>query len=303
MRRPALLVAALLAAAAAARALTGADPEIVRFLAVGDWGRNGKNGQTEVAAAMAARAEAQPARFVVSTGDNFYNFGVTSTRDLKWRTSFEAVYSQPSLQVPWYVLLGNHDYRGNVQAQIDYSATSLRWRMPSRSFTVIEPDRGPPLLQLFMIDTSPFLSTYRGFFSLTKVSGEDPSRTRDWLEKELAASKAPWKIVVGHHPVYSSGVHGNSPELVRALVPFLEKYEVTLYLNGHDHSLQDLVVGGIHYVTSGGGSSLTRVRPDPRAAFARSINGFFAFTVEEKTLTAQAIGVDGMVLHSFALTR
>lgn len=286
-----------------ARALTGPEEGVVRFLVLGDWGRDGTDGQLQVAAAMGAWADAHPVRFVVSTGDNFYAFGVSGIGDRQWRTSFEEIYTQKSLQVPWYVALGNHDYRGRVQAQIDYSATSPRWRMPARSFTVVEPERGPPVLQLFVLDTSPFLRTYRGLFSLTKVSGQDPAFARAWLEKELAASTAPWKIVIGHHPVYSCGVHGDSPELVRDIVPLLEKYHVPLYVNGHDHSLQHLVVGGLHYVTSGAGSRLTRVRPDARAVFARSANGFFAFTVSADTLEGNAIGVDGVVLSAFTLAR
>ncbi len=252
---------------------------------------------------MGAWADVHPVRFVVTTGDNFYPSGVSGLEDPKWRTSFEQVYTQKSLQVPWYAALGNHDCRGNVQAQIDYSAKSARWRMPARSFSVPVPERGPPLLQLFILDTSPFLPTYRGLFSLTDVSGQDPARARAWLEKELAASAAPWKIVIGHHPVYSCGPHGNSPELIRDLVPLLERYHVPLYMNGHDHSLQDLVAGGIHYVTSGAGSELTSVTPDARTLFARATNGFFAVTVEAQSLTAQAIGADGKVIHTFTLAR
>ncbi len=252
---------------------------------------------------MGAWADAHPIRFVVSTGDNFYNFGVSGVADPKWRTSFEDVYTKKSLKVPWYVALGNHDYRGSVQAQIDYSATSPRWRMPARSFTVVEPHGGPPLLELFVLDTNPFLGAYRSFFSMTKVSGQDPARIRAWLEKELAASTAPWKIVVGHHTIYSCGAHGDTPELAREIVPLLERYRVPLYVNGHDHSLQHLVVGGIHYVTSGAGSSLTKVHPDPRAVFARSANGFYAFTVSPGTLDAQAVGTDGKILHAFTITR
>ncbi len=303
MRRPALLAAVLLAAAAAAHALTAPTGDVVRFLAVGDWGRDGKEGQREVAKAMAAWADAHPARFVVSTGDNFYDFGVRSVRDPKWRTSFEEVYSQKSLQVPWYVALGNHDYRGSVQAEIDYSATSSRWRMPDRCFTVVEPERGPPLLELFVVDTAPFLSTYRGFFTLTRVGGQDPARTRQWLEKELAASTAPWKIVVGHHPIFSCGAHADSPELVRELLPVLRAYRVALYVNGHDHSLQHLVAGEIHFVTSGAGSRLADVHPDRRTVFAARKNGFWAFTVSAEALTGEAIGTDGRVLHSFTIPR
>ena len=45
------------------------------------------------------------------------------------------------------------------------------------------------------------------------------------LEANLALSTAPWKIVVGHHPVYSSGSgHGGSPDLISNLNPILQQY-------------------------------------------------------------------------------
>src|SRR5215469_1276932 len=114
----------------------------LNFLAVGDWGRHGQDGQSEVALRMGESAEQLSARFVISVGDNFYDNGVTGVDDPAWKTSFEDVYAAQSLQVPWYVALGNHDYRGNSQAQLDYSALSSRWRMPARwySFTQSTPD-------------------------------------------------------------------------------------------------------------------------------------------------------------------
>ena len=72
------------------------------------------------------------AAFVISVGDNFYENGVASLQDPHWQQSFEHVYAAKSLQVPWYVVLGNHDYRGNVDAQLDYGKTHPRWNMPAR---------------------------------------------------------------------------------------------------------------------------------------------------------------------------
>jgi acid phosphatase len=282
-------------AAAAAPAL--------EFLAVGDWGRDGSPEQTRVAAAMAAWAEAHPIRLVLSTGDNFYENGVSSASDPQWKSSFEDVYSAKSLQIPWIAALGNHDYRGSVEAQLDYSKTSRRWRMPARFFTVTEALGDGTRLQLFILDTSPFLETYRSVISRTNVAQRDPAAERAWLERELAASTAEWKIAVGHHTIYSCGPHGDSAELVRDLVPLFDRYSVALYLNGHDHGLQDLVVGGRHYATSGAGSALTRVAPDGRTRWAEAINGFVSAAVTRDTILLRFVDAAGAVRHEATVRR
>jgi acid phosphatase len=275
----------------------------LEFLAIGDWGRDGDRGQAQVATAMAAWAEAHPLRFVVSTGDNFYEDGVTSVTDPKWKSSFEDVYAAKSLQVPWYVALGNHDYRGNVDAQVGYSKGNARWRMPARSYTATETLGDGTRLQLFVLDTSPMLDTYRSILSRTKIAAQDPAAQRAWLEKELASSTAEWKIVVGHHTVFSCGPHGDSAELVRDLVPLLDRYGVALYLNGHDHGLQDLVVNGRHYVTSGAGSELTRVAPDGRTRWAEAVNGFVAGSLTGDALVLRFVDAAGAVRHEATLPR
>ena len=112
------------------------------FLGVGDWGREGRNHQRDVARQMARTAQRSNARFVISVGDNFYENGVVGIDDPAWQNSYERIYDAPSLQVPWHVALGNHDYIGNVQAQLDYTAKSDRWHLPARwyDFTERAPD-------------------------------------------------------------------------------------------------------------------------------------------------------------------
>src|SRR5580704_18117276 len=142
------------------RAWADADGPSLNFLAVGDWGRHGHDHQRDVAVHMGESAELLGARFVISVGDNFYVNGVASVDDPAWKTSFEDVYTAPSLQVPWHVALGNHDYRGSAQAQLDYSATSSRWRLPARWYSVTEytPDRAQ--VEIFVVDTSPMIRSY-----------------------------------------------------------------------------------------------------------------------------------------------
>lgn len=47
--------------------------------------------------------------------------------NLPSQDTFERVYTADSLNIPWYILAGNHDHAGNVKAQIDYSRKSDRW--------------------------------------------------------------------------------------------------------------------------------------------------------------------------------
>lgn len=239
-----------------------AGPEpLVSFLAVGDWGRDGAFHQAEVAARMGETARAVNAAFVVSVGDNFYEDGVASVDDPKWRTSFEDVYTAPSLQVPWYVALGNHDYHGDTQAQLDYAKTSKRWSMPGRWYSAAQTSATGNArvgVDLFMLDTSPFIAAYHAEATgKVKVAGQRTAPQLKWLDAALAKSTAEWKVVVGHHPIYSGGQYGQpggSPELIAQVDPILQRHRVPLYLCGHEHDLQHVARGATHYVCTGAGS-------------------------------------------------
>ena len=62
--------------------------------------------------------------------------------------------------IDWFPLLGNHEYRGNTQAVLDYSQVRARWEMPARFYTkVLEND--DITVRLVMIDTAPLLDKYR----------------------------------------------------------------------------------------------------------------------------------------------
>ncbi|MBR9977684.1 MAG: metallophosphoesterase, partial [Bacteroidetes bacterium] len=109
----------------------------VSLLVIGDGGTGGR-GAMRVGEAMAAQHITQPVQAVVSTGDNIYNSGVKSVDDPQWQSKFERVYPADNLPVPFWAVLGNHDYRGNPDAQVAYTRHRLpdgsvsRWRMPGR---------------------------------------------------------------------------------------------------------------------------------------------------------------------------
>ena len=274
----------------------------LRFLVVGDWGRRGAFHQQETADQMGRTAAEMRAQFVVATGDNIYDDGVRDVHDSLWKYSFEDIYTAPALQVPWYVALGNHDYRTNPQAQVEYTLFSPRWKMPARYYNVVWQITPEVAAEFFVIDTSPFISGYYNDPKYVKsVTGQDTKAQLAWLEQKLAASTAKWKFVVGHHTIYSSSAkHGDNDDMIRAFRPLLEKYGVQAYLNGHDHDMEVIKEGPVHYITSGAGSSVRgEMKPGANSLFANGAeSGFLAVKLTPDRFDYQFVDWQGKVLFS-----
>ncbi|XP_061988624.1 purple acid phosphatase 17-like [Rosa rugosa] len=233
------------------------------FLVLGDWGRRGEFNQSEVAFQMGRVGEKLDIDFVVSTGDNFYDNGLSSEHDTAFEESFTKIYTQKSLLKQWYSILGNHDYRGDAEAQLSPLLRKIdsRW-LCLRSFIV-----DAELADILFVDTTPFVNMY---FTSTEDHTYDwrgiPSRKayiqtllKD-VELALKMSSAKWKIVVGHHAIRSIGHHGDTQELIKHLLPILQANDVDFYMNGHDHCLEHIsdIKSGIQFLTSGAGSKAWR---------------------------------------------
>ena len=278
------------------------DPGELGFLVLGDWGRDGASRQRDVAAAMGQAAAARGSRFTVTVGDNFYPAGVQTATDARWRTSFEDVYTAPALQSPWYAVLGNHDYRGRPEAQLAYAATSARWRMPARYYQQSLAIPGGAGVDLFMLDTSPMVRRYSAGSEdaaiRDNVAGQDVAAQLRWLEAALAASRAKWKLVFGHHPVFSGGsAHGSTPELIATVKPLLERHGVQAYVSGHDHDLQHIEVDDVTYIGTGAGSETRPVKSIPGTKFCSDRSGFTAFTIKDQRLFVEFIDYTTNILH------
>jgi acid phosphatase len=289
-------------ALAAARAV-----QPIGFVALGDWGRRGDPVQSAVARGLAAAARDVASRFVIAAGDNFYPGGVASVRDPHWRESFESVYVETALQTPWYAALGNHDYRGVPDAQVAYTALSRRWRMPHRHYRVGGGILDVPDLDLFVIDTSPLVDDANVDERVQQLCRGHwwPAETEaqiSWLKGALARSRAGWKVVVGHHPIYSGG-HGDSPILIARVAPLLEEFGVQAYIHGHDHDLQHIRRGSVDYICSGAGAEGGRVRAVPGTRFCLGQPGFAAFRLSSEVLELQFRDPAAEIIYSAELPR
>lgn len=63
-----------------------------------------------------------------------------------------------------------------------------------------------------------------------------PGKQAAWLDRTLAASKATWKFVSFHHPVYSPAITRDNRKIRETWGPIFDKHHVDLVLQGHDHS-------------------------------------------------------------------
>jgi tartrate-resistant acid phosphatase type 5 len=277
----------------------------LNFAIIGDWGRYGRPDQAEVAKQMGIACRDARASFVISVGDNFYEDGVASLDDPHWQKSFEEVYLFTPLQVPWYVILGNHDYHVDPQSQLDYGQTHPRWNMPDRYYAKVLPIGSLTTAEFFFIDTSPMIEEYKKDAKMAPhIATQDVDAQLKWLDKALAASRAGWKIVVGHHPIYSAGFgHGDQQEMINLVLPILEKNKVHAYFCGHDHDLQHLKGGDVDMFLSGGGSEHRPVGTSDESQFAAGISGFAMASLSADALQVRFIDNKGNVLHTANVPR
>lgn len=285
----------------------------LQFIAMGDWGRNGADHQKQVAEQMGKTASDIKAQFIISTGDNFYPSGVVSEFDPSFRYSFEDIYTAFSLQWDWYPVLGNHDYKTNPDAEIAYSKISRRWKMPARYYAkkfFINGDTSQVVLIAF-IDTNPLIPE---FYSNAEygpnVKTQDSTAQKIWLEKVLSdpSKNIKWKIVVGHHPMYSGGSRTDAYDtkaIRNSLKPLFDKYAVDIYLTGHEHSLQHLKAADSktqHFI-SGAASEKTPVHLIPESRMVASEYGFMLFSVTANQVMVQAIDDTGKIIYKTSISK
>jgi 3',5'-cyclic AMP phosphodiesterase CpdA len=223
------------------------------------------------------------------------------------------MYPAEAFDCPAYAILGNHDYQrwpeSKVDVELEYARMGkTRWTMPARWYRFEFPAENPLVTFLALDSNMPFTdgSSSRGRdFTLTP---QQQAEQLAWLEAELKRPRtAPYLLVMGHHPVYSDGKHGDQPVLVRDWDPLFRKYKVDLYLAGHDHDLQHLEFEGhptSFFLSGGGGADLFDLKIDPtkRGPYAQKVYGFSHLSVTPQQMTLRHLDADGRQIHAFTKT-
>ena len=280
----------------------------LNFYLANDLGRNGYYDQKPIAELMGRMAEAIDIEFVVAAGDVHHFEGVRSVDDPLWMTNYELIYSHPDLMLPWYPILGNHEYRGNTQAVIDYSNVSARWQMPARYYTKVMEEDGITV-RLVMTDTPPMIDKYRKDTDKYPDAGkQDLNAQLEWVDSVLTVAKEDWVIVVGHHPIYADTDKNDTErtDMQRRLDTILRKHgNVDFYICGHIHNFQHIRMpeSDIDYVVNSSGSLSREVKPVDGTVFCSDATGYSLITVDKDEIDLHMIDRDGKVIHTVNRTK
>ena len=235
------------------------------LLALGDWGRKPKDGDTppkqlRVAEELAAEDRRAPADALVFVGDNFYPHGLEASElEPRLRANLVAPYchfvqlselgaralgsacGEPEARrhpLPLWVVLGNHDHDPESislqrQGVPEYVAN---WRLLGLPVETLELPQGVSLV----------------FYDSTALRWPSGAADLPRLTKALRESRGPWRILVAHHPIdFKEASHG----IERAIAD--SGVRAQLLLVGHIHDLRagalDPPLPALQLITGGGG--------------------------------------------------
>ena len=280
----------------------------ITFYIANDLGRNGYYDQKAVAEVMGIFAEELDVEFVAALGDVHHFEGVASTSDPLWMTNYELIYSHPELMLPWYPILGNHEYRGNTQAVLDYSNVSRRWEMAGRYYAKELNVNGEESILLVWIDTAPLIDKYRNDTEdYPDAARQDMEAQLKWLEQTLKGSKAKWKMVMGHHPIYADTDKSmkERTDMQTRVLPLLEKYGVDVYACGHIHTFQHIRKDGCatDFIVNASGSLGRDVKPIEGTRFCSPEAGFTIVSASDNILNFYFVNARGDIIYSFSRTK
>lgn len=262
----------------------------LEFCVVGDTG-TAEPAQYQVADAL----HKSGCKTILHTGDVIYERGVKSENDQQWVTKFEDPYQDLILGgTEFYMSMGNHDHSAGKKEFIKDVHTSYADKNFFYKF--------PHLYYDFKIGSACFVAVD------TERFDDEQQRNVKSLFSNL--KNCSWTIVFGHHPIVSSGKHGNAKPKSNVnlkLKPLLEQY-ADVYFAGHDHNLADEgYVGSNNFrqIVSGAGAKLRPVKSckETKCLFSKSTLGFVKVYLSETKMVLDFIDSNQKVIYSTEMVK
>ncbi|MCB0394217.1 MAG: metallophosphoesterase [Bdellovibrionales bacterium] len=252
----------------------------LNILVGGDTG-HGNHEQYRVADGMKKSCnDAGGCDFVIFAGDNIYHYGVKNIHDPKFHDYFEDQYKVLGHLDIW-MILGNHDWMGSVQSQVNYTKVSSKWKLPFMHYQI---PKLPSWLRIQMSD----------IMLESEINGH---------MKSYFCGYDGWKIFVEHHPLYSNGEHGGNAKQQNHIQPIIEECGVQLAIGGHDHDLELIdIEGKFLQLVSGAASEVRTIASDAdpthNQLFASEKTGFNILEMDATHLTIHFFDHDGNEVYS-----
>lgn len=155
------------------------------------WGDSGMASEDQFKVAKALYNESCDEMRVV--GDIIYDNGLENENDPQFMSKFYNPYKSiiNEQKIPFYMIMGNHDYYGNPQAWINLAKLHSFIKFPSYFSAELAED-----ICLINLDTN-----------------DNLTEQETWLKNTvnpMFKNKCKISLVFGHHPYLSSGSHGNA---------------------------------------------------------------------------------------------
>ncbi len=281
----------------------------LNYIVASDMGRRGISEQKNIAVLMGKEADLNPINFIAVAGDPIHDNGVKSTSDSEWKDKFENIYTAQSLMnIPWYAVSGNHEYHGSVQAILDYSKISDRWKAPARYYSIEKCIGKSRKKCLFVfIDTAPLIDKYRSDSGYSDAGKQDFEKQLRWIDSTLVSSNDRWKIVIGHHPVYADTEKTitERTDMQKRLGIILENRKADIYICGHIHNFQHIKPEGkaVNYIVNSSASESRKVNKTDGTLFCNPDPGFTLCSVSKSNFTFFFINHKGESVYKYSVKK
>ena len=209
-------------------------PQVIAV--IGDFGVGNSN-----EAKVAKMVHSYNPSLILTVGDNAY-----------YRSGYERLVGR-YYDEDLVAATGNHDYLMGIKAWDQYFTPDV----PSRDFVY----RAASNVDFFVLDSQ------AGLDSRSKRVSQ-----KRWLLRQLAISDRKFKVVLFHHPSFSSSKHGSTPRYQWDFAAM----GADLVINGHDHTYERIRRGKMTYVVDGtGGAKLYKCKPNRVYGSKKCIDDYF----------------------------
>ncbi len=269
--------------------------EPFNFLYFGD----PQNGiRSHVSRAFRAGFKAAPdAAFITMAGD----LVSVPERDYEWEALFHAA-DWAFRQTPLAPVMGNHAYYiGGKWLRRHSEHWQPHFKLPENG--------------LESLPETNYFFHYQGLLFVVLNGSEQLDEQAQWLDGVLSREKSSWVVLTLHQPLYATGEGRDGEKRRKAFLSTIDKHEVDLVLQGHDHTFGRTFPlkgskrvkehqKGTVYIVSVSGSKQYKLDPKLNELFAvsgKNTQYYHIVHVEGSRMTLSSYSVDDVLVDEIVI--